>query len=166
MKVLVYIRPLKEDDASVSYLWRNDPEIWEFTTFRPSGFVSENMEKEWIRQCLQRSDQKRFAICVEGLNSYIGNVQLIDITDHCAEMHLFIGNKLYWRKGVGAQATKLITQYGFNELHLNSVFLKVHPANIPALSIYEKVGYEITGKSGDLILMSITNRRFHQLHSN
>jgi diamine N-acetyltransferase len=163
MKILIYIRPLEIKDASISFQWRNDKQVWGFTNFRPAGFVSEKMEIEWLKQSLLKHDQKRFAICVKGLDSYIGNVQLIDITDNSAELHLFLGNKLYWGKGVGLQATKLITQYGFEELGLNSICLKVHPANIPALCIYEKVGFEITGKENGLILMSLDKVKFQSI---
>jgi diamine N-acetyltransferase len=112
-----------------------------------------------------KQNQARFAICVKELNTYIGNVQLLDITEHDAELHLFIGNKLYWGKGIGYQATVQMLRYGFLVKELDIIYLKVHPANISALSVYEKAGFEITGKQNDLICMSITKSKFITLEN-
>lgn len=43
---------------------------------------------------------------------------------------------------------------------LDGLYLRVHPANIPALSIYEKAGFEITGEKDGLVRMSISKKKF------
>lgn len=163
MIISIYIRPLVLDDAKISYLWRNDPSIWTYTGFKPSGHITVEMETEWLQRNLHRPDQSRFAICVKELDTYIGNVQLLDFRGKTAEFHLFIGNKLYWGKGVGFQATVLMLRYGFYERKLEVIYLKVHPANIAAVSVYEKAGFEITGKDDGHIIMSISLDRFVEL---
>jgi diamine N-acetyltransferase len=163
--MLVYIRPLILDDAKVSYAWRNDPSIWVYTNFRRPYPITPEIETSWLAGALDKQDQRRFAICIEELNTYIGNVQLLDITERSAELHLFIGDKSYWGKGLGYQATMLILKYAFFELKLEHVYLRVHPANIPAIAIYEKAGFEITKKDDGLMRMDAykTKRRF--IHS-
>lgn len=51
-------------------------------------------------------------------------------------------------------------RYGFLIKELDEIYLKVHPANIAAITVYEKAGFEITGKVNDLITMSITKSKF------
>jgi len=165
MTISVYIRPLVIEDASVSYAWRNDPLIWVYTGYKPTHYISSEIETAWLREKLAKPDQLRFAICVKELNTYIGNIQLLDITDHDAELHLFIGNKLYWGKGIGYQATVQMIRYGFLIKELDEIYLKVHPANIAAITVYEKAGFEITGKANDLITMSVTKTKFVQLEN-
>ncbi len=163
MIISVYIRPLVLEDAKVSYLWRNDPSVWTYTGFKANVVITEEMETEWLRNNLNKPDQCRFAICVKELNTYVGNVQLLDFHDNSAELHLFIGNKLYWGKGIGFQATVQMLRYGFFERKLDVIYLKVHPANIAAISIYEKAGFEITGKDDGRITMNISKEHFAEL---
>jgi diamine N-acetyltransferase len=160
MTLLVYIRPLELKDAQTSYLWRNNSELWIYTGFKPQGYVTPEMETEWLMGTLNKPDQSRFAICVKELDTYIGNVQLLNINEQSAELHLFIGNKQYWNMGIGYQATKLIVEYGFFKKRLKEIYLKVHPANISALYLYEKAGFKITGKKEGLILMTITKEAY------
>ncbi|WP_183564216.1 GNAT family N-acetyltransferase [Mucilaginibacter sp. SP1R1] len=163
MTISVYIRPLVLEDAQTSYLWRNDPQVWTFTKFRATQRITPKMETAWLQDNLDKADQSRFAICVKELDTYIGNVQLLDIQNKRAELHLFIGNKLYWGKGIGYQATMLILQYAFFYKDLESLYLRVHPANIPALYIYEKAGFEITGEKDGLVSMGISKKKFVEL---
>jgi diamine N-acetyltransferase len=160
MTVEVYIRPLELKDAQTSYLWRNNSELWIYTAFKPDCYITPEMEAEWLMGTLNKPDQSRFAICVKELDIYIGNVQLLNINEKRAELHLFIGSKFYWNMGVGYQATKLIAEYGFTKRKLSEIHLKVHPANISALRLYEKVGFEITGKEEGLIFMTLTKEAY------
>lgn len=160
MTISVYIRPLELADARISYKWRNDRQIWIYTSFKSSDYITEEIETEWLREKLAQPDEKRFAICVKGLDTYIGNIQLLKIDNGRAELHLFIGNRLYWGKGVGYQATSLIIQYGFETLGLDYIYLDVHPANIPALALYEKAGFEIARKNEGFIGMELSRERY------
>jgi diamine N-acetyltransferase len=160
MTISIYIRPLVLEDAQTSYLWRNDPQIWTFTKFKATKRITSRMETAWLQDNLSKPDQIRFAICLKELDTYIGNIQLLDIHLQRAELHLFIGNKLFWGKGIGYQATILILRYAFFYRELESLYLRVHPANIPALAIYEKAGFEITGEKDGLVAMSISKKKF------
>ena len=160
MTVSVYIRPLALEDAQTSYLWRNDPQVWTYTNFRVTQRITSKMETAWLQENLNKPDQIRFAICLKELDTYVGNIQLLDIKDKTAELHLFIGNRLYWGKGIGYQATMLVLKYAFFYKELESLHLRVHPANIPALYIYEKAGFEITGEVDGLVKMKILKKNF------
>lgn len=156
----VYIRPLCLEDAKISYRWRNNPAIWAFTGRKPVSSVSEEVESAWLRDCLQRSDQYRFAICIQESDQYIGNVQIIGVKDRTGEFHIFIGEEQFWGKGLGAQASLLMLKYGFGKLGLHTIRLTVHKDNISARSIYTKLGFEISGSEGDFLKMALTKRVF------
>jgi len=153
--VKIYIRPLRESDALVSYKWRNDPVVWALTGSRPDRHITHDIELEWIRRVLQDKTARRFAICIADTNEYIGNVQLTEISTDDANLHIFIGEKDYWGKGVSTQATGLILRYGFNELNLKNILLEVNKENLSAIKSYEKNGFKIISTSHKVIKMQI-----------
>lgn len=145
----IYLRALHEDDAKISYVWRNNPIIWEFTKFRAERHISFEIESAWIKNVINKSNEYRFAICVKEDGRYIGNVQLIDVKEASAEFHLFIGDMAFWGKGIGKEATNLILQYGFLNLGLKYIYLQVHKENLPAIAIYKKMGFVIIPDDSD-----------------
>lgn len=142
MSVEIYIRPLREADAEISYQWRNDPEVWKYTGSKPDKEITLEIEKDWIQKVLSRPDEKRFAICLRDTDEYIGNVQLTGINSYEAEFHIFIGEKKYWGKGFGTKVTNLAVEYAFNVLRLQCVYLFVKKENAAAVRAYEKAGFE------------------------
>jgi RimJ/RimL family protein N-acetyltransferase len=60
----VFIRPLRLEDAQMSYQWRNNPKIWRHTLSKPDRHITVEMEAESLARILTREDEKRFAICL------------------------------------------------------------------------------------------------------
>jgi RimJ/RimL family protein N-acetyltransferase len=157
MKVI--IRKLRLKDAATSYKWRNDAEVWKHTGSKPDKFITPEIEKEWLAEVLTRKDQKRFAICVNEDQQYVGNVQLTEIKGGEAEFHIFIGEKSYWNKGVGSEATRLIINYGFEQLHLKKITLIVDKENAPAIASYTKCGFVLVVEGQYHLMMAIENEQ-------
>lgn len=153
----VTIRPLQVDDASISYKWRNNPDIWRYTSARPDRFVTQAIERDWLCKVLRRTNEKRFAICIGQNDQYIGNVQLTDINNNSAQFHIFIGKPNFHGKGIGQKATLLMLEYAFSELGLVSVYLFVNKNNVPAVKMYEKCGFHKLEEVNEMIKMEKTN---------
>ncbi len=160
MSYSVYLRPLKPEDAGTSWRWRNNPNIWLYTKFRPPGIISAEMEASWLSNCLQRSNEHRFAICLEETHQYVGNIQLINIRDQQGEFHVFIGEENCWNKGIARKAGVLLLEFAFEQLKLETVVLQVHPENKAAIAVYEKIGFCQTGMDDDFIEMSVSRSAF------
>lgn len=62
-----------------------------------------------------------------------------------ASLGIIIGETSYWGRGYGQEAVRLLLDYGFNVLGLNSVELGVYAFNRRAIRCYEKVGFQQTG---------------------
>lgn len=54
-------------------------------------------------------------------------------------------------KGVGTEATWMVTDYGFRALNCHRIWLGVHEDNKGAIKVYEKVGYKLEGVLRDAI---------------
>lgn len=130
----VYIRPLKIEDAQVSFKWRNDPAVWLYTGARPNKEITFQIEDEWIRNVINEKYSKRFAIIVDEV--YVGNIQLTEITKDTAEYHIFIGDKNYWGKGIAHLATYQLLHFAKEELSLKNINLTVHEDNKAAIKSY------------------------------
>ncbi|MGV3706734.1 MAG: GNAT family N-acetyltransferase [Arcticibacter sp.] len=160
MKHAVYLRPLELEDAKISYKWRNDPDVWKYTEARPDRHITYHIEKEWLEGVLKRRSERRFAICLKGTDRYIGNIQLLGIQRKNARFHLFIGNKTYWGKGIAKEASSLILRHAFTELDLRRITLEVHKDNLPARSVYQRMGFVQTEEKGDFMVMMLTRSKF------
>ncbi len=156
----VFLRKLVEEDALVSYKWRNDADVWQWTGRRPDRIITPEIELDWIRKILQNPNEARYAICVLPTGEYIGNVQLTNIENGKAEFHIFIGEKKYWGTGVGKKATLEMIRIGFEQLGLEEIYLLVHKKNSPAIVVYLKTGFVIDGLEGDFLKMIITRNQW------
>jgi len=160
MKHAIYLRPLEPEDAKMSYKWRNDPEVWKYTGAKPDRHITYHIEKEWLEGVLKRRSERRFAICLKRTDRYIGNIQLLGIQRKNAHFHLFIGNKRYWGKGIAKEASSLILRHAFTELDLRKITLEVHKDNLPARSVYQRMGFVSTEEKGNFMVMMLTRAEF------
>ncbi|HAY3507525.1 GNAT family N-acetyltransferase [Elizabethkingia anophelis] len=149
----VLIRPLQIEDAHISYIWRNDSEIWKFTGNRPNKEITLDIEKEWIENILKDNLSKRFAILNKG--EYVGNIQLTNLSQKDAEFHVFIGDKNSWGKGIATLATYQILFYAKEILKLDSVYLNVNKNNEAAIKSYLKNGFQKENEYGEQFKMRI-----------
>lgn len=151
----VSIRFLEEEDAKISYIWRNDSVIWKYTGSKPTKFITYEIENDWIKRVLKRKNEIRFAICIGSEGEYVGNVQLTNITEIDAEFHIFIGNKNFQNKGIGTKATSLILSYAMKDLKLKAVYLFVNKHNISAIKSYNKCGFFEVERDNDQLKLII-----------
>lgn len=149
----VRIRPLRESDANISYLWRNDPEIWKYTGSSIDREITLEDELSWIRKVLKDDTCRRFAIIADEV--YVGNIYLTNIQHGEAEYHIFLGNKKYMGKGIAKEASNLIIGYARDELKLKSVILEVRPENTRAVQLYLFLGFQVVGRDQEFLKMTI-----------
>jgi glycosyltransferase involved in cell wall biosynthesis/RimJ/RimL family protein N-acetyltransferase len=136
----VLIRPLRIEDASKSFRWRNDPEVWQYTGSRPDMIITEEAERKWMSEKLSEKNSARFAITVD--DQYIGNIQLTDISEkNKGQYHIFIGEKLFWGKGIASLATAQIIRVAKEKLNLRELYLIVNPEHEAAVKLYNKCGF-------------------------
>jgi len=136
----VLIRPLRVEDAEVSFKWRNDPDIWRYTGSRPDRVITKEIEYEWIKRVINEPDSYRFAITSDGM--YIGNIQITNVNERQdGEYHIFIGEKNYWGKGIAKLATLQLLRFAREHLNLRQLYLYVRLENSRAIKVYEQCGF-------------------------
>lgn len=127
--------------------WLND---WEVARFLMPGIpLPLNLEREiaWFESLSQDKENIVLAILTRADKQLIGNCGLhrIDLKNRSATYGIFIGDKNYWGKGYGTDATRVLLEFAFEELGLNRVELWVYAFNTRAQRAYEKVGFQRDG---------------------
>ena len=122
----------------------NDPKIRKYLDQnRPYNRM---MEREFVENIGKKSDQVHFLITDAEDDEKIGMVSLMEINNTIgkAEIGLWITPE-HQEEGYGTEASKLVTDYGFDELRLNRIFARVYDNNPRSISIWEKLDYRKEG---------------------
>lgn len=96
-------------------------------------------EREFIRG-KREEHAVIFSMIERGSGEFIGNIEFMDVKDSCAELGIAITAKMQNRH-YGSEAIARMLEYGFEELSIHRVFLKVFPQNARAIRVYEKCGF-------------------------
>jgi len=147
-----YLSPISIEDAEQYVEWINDLEVTK-NLLMSSQQITLEKERE-ILSDMSKNRSQVFGIIDKATDKLIGNCSLFRINNlnRKAEFGIFIGDRKYWNKGFGTEATKLILDYGFNILNLNNIMLEVFSFNKRAIKSYEKVGFKMIGKRREAII--------------
>lgn len=138
----IILRPIVIADAPRFVRWLSDSEVNKFTSRRK---IPLRNELKWIRGLKKDKSEKVFAIDTKD-RIHIGSVGIyLDKQDKGAKFGILIGDKHYWNKGLGTEATKLILDYGFKKLQVHRIQLAVYSYNKRAIAIYKKLGFRLEG---------------------
>ncbi len=165
----IRLRAIERTDIPRFVRWMNDPEVTQYLLI--SSPLSFAMEEKWFDEQLQRPPHQGQILGIEVQRAddwvHIGNTGLhdVDLVNRTAEFGIVIGEKEYWNRGYGTQATRLMLKHGFENLNLNRIYLEVFETNPRAMQTYLKAGFTREGvfrqaifKNGryiDAIFMSI-----------
>ena len=123
------------DYLELSWKWLNDPEIKALTN---TPDFSLEQQLKWFNSLVLK--QNYFIKGIEFLNIGIGVCGLKNITQSDAEYWGYIGDKQYWRKGIGSLIL-LEMEKQAKDFGVKSVWLNVLINNANAIQLYRKNGY-------------------------
>lgn len=140
----VYLRELTLGDVEDRYQWCLDKEVTNHLNM-PEKYppFSKEETESWIKMCISKTNGYEQKAIVTEEGRHIGWIDLknIDKLNRHAELGVAIGDKTYWGKGYGFSAMKEMLLWGFNELELNKIWLRVEVDNEKAIKSYKKMGY-------------------------
>ena len=140
----VQLRELTLDDVEERYQWCLDKDVIKHLNM-PDKYppFSKEETKNWIKMCMNKTNGYEQKAIVTEEGKHIGWVDLknIDTLNKHAELGIAIGDKNYWGKGFGMSAMKEMLFWGFYELGLNKIWLRVEVDNDKAIKSYKRMGY-------------------------
>ncbi len=143
----VLLRAIERDDLPRYVEWFNDPTVLEyFGRYQPMSLAK---EEKWYEQQLEDSSTLNFAVELEGRHVGGGGFCNIDGRNARAEVGLFVGLPELWDQGLGYDVLNTLLRYGFEQLNLHRIHLRVFADNERAVHLYEKLGFQHEGRWRD-----------------
>ncbi|MCD6355667.1 MAG: GNAT family N-acetyltransferase [Anaerolineaceae bacterium] len=164
----VRLRAMERADLPAFVRWFNDPEVRRnLNMVQP---LSLGQEEKWYTDLLNRPVEEHL-LCIEVKQGkkwvFVGSLGFMKINQYerSAEVGISIGDKRFWNKGYGTEATRLLINHGFENLNLHRIYLHIFATNLRGIRSYEKAGFStegrlrearyLEGKYVDVLIMSI-----------
>ena len=149
----VRLRPIADADTDLIVKWRNTPSVVQNFIFRQT-FTPE-MHRNWLATKVATGQVVQYIIIDKADDKPVGSVYYRDIDNHnrSAEYGIFIGEESARGKGLGTETAKIFTDFGFAELQLHRISLRVLAENTAARRSYEKAGFVQEGVFRDMELL-------------
>ena len=140
------LRKPEPDDVPQLYEYRNDEEVTSGLGGFSTGYSKRDM-LNWVERHDSRTDEVVYVIADRETMRCLGHVGLynIDSRVRSAEFAILIGDKQQWGRGLGQQVSRLLIEYGFRQLNLHRVYLKVLVTNERGIRLYERLGFRREG---------------------
>lgn len=134
------LRSLREEDLKLIFVWMNR------LPNRIFGRTARPLSMKQIKEITindQPSHDVWFGVWHLKDEKMIGTVCLghIDTLNRNAIVGLEIGDERYWRQGLGTEAVRLITKYGFEDLNLHRIEAQIFEGNEGSIKCFQKNAY-------------------------
>ncbi len=143
----VALGPLRREYLPLYHKWLNDFEVLRTLN---EGIRPRSIEalQQWYDAASTNPNDVFFTIYERATLRPIGVTDLIRISqvDQRCEFAIHIGDKQFWSQGYGTEAVKLVLDYGFNALNLDTILLRVFSYNQRAIHAYENAGFKHAGR--------------------
>lgn len=161
------LKQITKEHTPLIVKWRNTPSVQKNFIFQET--FTNDMHNGWMDTKVKSGEVVQFIIFIKESDFPIGSVYLrdVDLKKQKAEFGIFIGEESSRGKGYGQEAAQLICQYGFDNLGLHKIMLRVFAFNKAAIRSYEHAGFvqeaylkeeeKINGTFYDIIYMAKIN---------
>lgn len=140
----IILRAIEREDLPNYVQWFNAPVVLEyFGAYLPLSLAQ---EEGWYEKMLQDSSVCNFAVEFEGQHIGGGGFGRIDGRHRNAEVGLFVGVPELWDQGLGRDVLETLIRFGFQQLNLHRIYLRVFAENKRGVHMYEKVGFRHEGR--------------------
>ncbi|MDF2532548.1 MAG: N-acetyltransferase [Clostridia bacterium] len=169
----IILRDVIQEDVINLFTWWIDRELNKYDP-RPIPSSSYELLQECEHFCSRFDSEvmnhdpkqrkyKYFIIC-NTQNQMIGFVNIFSFDAECkqCELGVEIGDKRYWRKGLAQKSVQITTEYVFDNMEIERIYIETGELNIPAIRLFEKLGFATCGEIFDEGFKFITMEKIKQ----
>ncbi|MBQ6098508.1 MAG: GNAT family N-acetyltransferase [Methanobrevibacter sp.] len=143
----VGLRAIEHEDLHKFLEWRNKPELRK--NFREYKELSFSNQENWFNNIVLKSPNNvMFAIVNLEDNELIGacGLNYIDWVNRNADLSIYIGlNGVYIDDVFAPDATKLLLDYGFDELNLHRIYVEIYDIDLKKQKLLEDLDFNFDG---------------------
>lgn len=139
----INLRALTQNDLELTLKWNNQADIRDTYAGHPYP-VNREKEQQWYDRVLTTDATLNvFGIELNAEQKLIGLSMLknVNFINKEAEIAMYIGDAAERGKGYAKEAMIKTLRWGFHQLGLNRIFLKVETQNTTAINLYKKLGF-------------------------
>ena len=167
---LTVLRSKIMDDAEADYSWRIDSELAGLDATRPVTLTFGEYMR-YHRDDVSYPSPWSVRMAIDTLDGrHIGNCMYYDISadkSQC-EFGIMIGDREYWGRGYGTDATKSALSHIFTATELERVYLHTLTDNLRAQKSFAKAGFgvvrEVKRDGYKFVLMEIHQKDWNRTH--
>ncbi|MEI6553712.1 MAG: GNAT family protein [bacterium] len=155
---MITFRPHTREDVQMRVRWLNNHQAVLYAIDEPNHITTEESQNKWFDTYEEKESigtKKFFTILSDG--KYIGFMGLSNINKKIgnASVFILIGEDGYRGRGIGKQSMDHLIKYAFEDLNLKSLYLEVDKSNLPAIRLYDKLGFKKIGEDGKFFTMTL-----------
>lgn len=149
----ILLRPITAADTPLIVKWRNTESVRRNFIFR-EPFTAE-MHENWLRTRVATGQVIQYIIVDRESGESVGSVYFRDVDrkNRSAEYGIFIGEEAARGKGLGSETARVFTEFGFEELKLHRISLRLLADNRQAEKSYQNGGFEREGLFRDMVVL-------------
>jgi RimJ/RimL family protein N-acetyltransferase len=164
----VALRPVRPDDAHISWVWRNDPNVRDYVM----GYrlpVTLEAEQVWVSRAREPESGDRLVYGIESRSNgqLIGytNFNDIDWFSDTAQFGILLGPAECRGRGIGGEVLSEMIKIAFESLRLYKLYVRVAAFNPAAQKMFADAGfvlegvlkehYELNDARHDVVLMAL-----------
>jgi RimJ/RimL family protein N-acetyltransferase len=150
----LYLSPINPDEVDTYLKWINEDKTLALNFGQYPLMVSSKSDLNWLYE--PSKNMHRYAIVLLDNDVLIGSISLhnIDNLNRNAYIGIFIGGEENRSKGYGAEAIRLILDYGFKTMNMHSINLTVHADNEAGINCYKNVGFREVGRLPEVLYIN------------
>lgn len=147
----IRLLPMSKSDSELYRIERNCNENRQY--FFQTTIITDSMQSKWYLSYLQNEKDYMFSIYADGI--FVGGCSLYNVDEHnkTAEFGRIVIGSCYKRRGYAFDAVIGTLNIARDKMHLEIIYLAVKRNNIPALKLYEKVGFIISEESAEELIL-------------
>ena len=147
----INLRPMNMGDLDGPYMdWLNDYEITRFLETGAFPTTRASLQS-YLKSVARHPNNVMLAIIDRKTKKHVGNIKLGNIhpIHRNGDVGILVGDRRFWGKGYGSEATDMVLDWGFSRLNLHKITLGVYADHAPAVRAYKKLGFKIEGTLRD-----------------